>query len=314
MAYSKIPVNIITGFLGAGKTTAITQLLQSKNRNEKWAVIVNEFGKVSIDFELLSPHASANEKVFEISGGCICCSAKDYFFENLKEVIAQNHFDRIIVEPSGLGGAEMVSEQVKQLENLEFMPVICLTAVDWLNNERIQRNMIYQSQMQNAAILVISKCDTVNSEIRLNKILEVVKTKYPGKLNYHLSKNKSLPLSFLSSNFNSSKEISQELIYFQSHEISSENYTQEAVSFENTKMCNIENLILFFESTPQIIRAKGIVRTPTSWLAVHAVSNRVSVTKCVEIKENLLVLIIEKSEEDETFSYQKSIEQFFSIT
>ena len=90
----KIPVNIITGFLGSGKTTAILHLLKQKKAEEQWAVVINEFGKVSVDFETLSPKASKNEKVFEISGGRICCSAKEYFDENLNEIIAQQGFDR----------------------------------------------------------------------------------------------------------------------------------------------------------------------------------------------------------------------------
>ncbi len=74
MVNVKIPVNIITGFLGSGKTTAIIRLLNNKPAGDKWAVIINEFGKVSIDSQTLRS-SSDSGNIYEVSGGCICCSA-----------------------------------------------------------------------------------------------------------------------------------------------------------------------------------------------------------------------------------------------
>ena len=96
----KIPVNIISGFLGSGKTTAIIKLLKEKTASEKWAVIINEFGKISIDGQTLRSSSDAGS-VFDIAGGCICCSAKGHFQENLEKIIQSGNFSRIIVEPSG---------------------------------------------------------------------------------------------------------------------------------------------------------------------------------------------------------------------
>jgi len=81
-----IPVHIISGFLGAGKTTMIIRLLGRKPETENWAIIINEFGKISIDAQTLQSK-SAEGSLYEISGGCICCSAKGYFAENLDKIV-----------------------------------------------------------------------------------------------------------------------------------------------------------------------------------------------------------------------------------
>lgn len=301
MDSSKIPVNIITGFLGSGKTTAIIQLLQSKTANEKWAVIVNEFGKISIDFEFLAPHVSSNEKVFEISGGCICCSAKDYFLENLKEVVAQNKFDRIIVEPSGLGGVDMVSEQVKQLKNLEIMPIICLIAVDSINHECIQKNMIYQSQIRKSDILVISKCDTVNSEKKSLALLEM-KQKYPGKMGYYTSEKGVLPKNiFIKIRFNM-KNMDFGNFTYQLEELSDKNYQQKILTYASNVLFDIAKFKYELESHSGIIRAKGYLNTLNGCKRFHFVVDKLGFENAEKVELNKIVIIYENLQSfDESF-------------
>jgi G3E family GTPase len=106
----KLPVNIISEFLGSGKTTAIIKLLSLKATDEHWAVIINEFGKISIDSQTLRSISNVG-KVFDISGGCICCTAKGYLKENIEEIIQSGKYSHIIIEPNCLGGIDMVSEK-----------------------------------------------------------------------------------------------------------------------------------------------------------------------------------------------------------
>jgi G3E family GTPase len=299
MHSNKIPVHIITGFLGAGKTTAILHLLQTKRKDEQWAVIVNEFGKVSIDFETLSPQASSNEKVFEISGGCICCSAKDYFGENLNEIVDQHKYDRIIIEPSGLGGVEMVSENIERNPELSLMPVICLADVSLLQNSRIQQIMIYQSQLRNADIVVLSKCDLLHSEAEINHHLETVQEKYPNKAAYLFSKNSSFPTNILSIKKNEfHKEEDFSWVHFSTIELSDNNYRQHAISLEKDKVFDLNKLTEFFESEGTIIRAKGFVRTSNGWISFHSVLNSFSYNMCDEKAQNQIVIIQQKPEKE----------------
>lgn len=166
----KIPVNIISGFLGSGKTTAIIQLLSQKSDDVQWAVIINEFGKVSIDGQTLKSGSEAGT-VYEISGGCICCSANGYFRENLEQIIQSGNYSRIIVEPSGLGGIDMVSEIVSTNTDLQLMPVICLVDILGIENPRLQLNPIYRMQISTSSMIAFSKCDlidVVNEELLIN--------------------------------------------------------------------------------------------------------------------------------------------------
>lgn len=133
----KIPVNIISGFLGSGKTTAIIKILGQKTTNEQWAVIINEFGKVSIDSQTLRSSSSNAGMIFEVSGGCICCSAKGYFLENLEKIVRSGNYTRIIIEPSGLGGIELVSEIVGANHAFRLMPAICLVDIRSIENLRL---------------------------------------------------------------------------------------------------------------------------------------------------------------------------------
>lgn len=299
MHSKKIPVHIITGFLGAGKTTAIIHLLQTKNNNKKWAVIVNEFGKVSIDFETLSPQVSSNEKVFEISGGCICCTAKDCFSENLNEIVNQQKYDRIIIEPSGLGGVEMVSENIKKKPVLSLMPVICLADVNLLQNARIQHIMIYQSQLRNADIVVLSKCDLLGTEIEINHHLETIQKKYPDKTAYLFSENGSIPSNILSIKKKAChKEDNFSLFHFSPQELTDNNYRQDIISYKKDQVFDLDKLTSLFESEEKIIRAKGFVQTSSGWISFHSVLNRVSYNNCKEKQKNEIVIIQQKEEKE----------------
>lgn len=299
MHTKQIPVHIITGFLGAGKTTAIIHLLQTKNKNEKWAVIVNEFGKVSIDFETLSPQASSNEKVFEISGGCICCSAKDYFGENLNKVVNQKKYDRIIIEPSGLGGVEMVSELIERNLELSLMPVICLADVNLIQNARIQHIMIYQSQLRNADIVVLSKCDLLGAKTKINHHLETIQKKYPDKTAYLFSEDGSFPSNILSIKKKEYlKEDDFSSHHFSPQELSDNKYSQQVVSFKKYEVFDLDKLTSFFKSEENIIRAKGFVRTSSGWISFHSVLNRISYDSCKEKSKNEIVIIQQKPEKE----------------
>ena len=97
---SRIPVNLVTGALGAGKTSLIRHLLQHKPRDQKWALLVNEFGAIGIDDAIMSENASID--IISLPGGCICCSAQAELKQTLKTIACQQP-DRLIIEPNGLG-------------------------------------------------------------------------------------------------------------------------------------------------------------------------------------------------------------------
>ena len=105
-------VDIISGFLGAGKTTLIKKLIQDCLGHEKVVLIENEFGEIGIDGSFLK---EAGIEITEMNSGCICCSLVGDFSEALKQVVAKYHPDRIIIEPSGVG---KLSDVIKAVENV----------------------------------------------------------------------------------------------------------------------------------------------------------------------------------------------------
>jgi G3E family GTPase len=153
-----IPTNVITGFLGVGKTTAILSLLEQKPDNETWAVLVNEFGKVGIDGQLIRQDGV---EIKEVPGGCMCCSGVSMQV-GLNALVARARPDRLLIEPTGIGHPR---EIIKQLSQPPFDQLLdmraCITLVDprHLSDERYLENEYYQEQLAIADVLVANKTD-----------------------------------------------------------------------------------------------------------------------------------------------------------
>jgi G3E family GTPase len=161
---AKIPTNIITGFLGVGKTTAIMHLLRNKPEGEVWSVLVNEFGEIGIDGAMLK---SINAHVREVPGGCICCVAGLPMKIALNMLIATTKPDRILIEPTGLGHPE---EIINTLTGEYYDTVLdlraTLTLVDprKLSDERYTSNANFQDQLAVADVLVANKTDLASAQ------------------------------------------------------------------------------------------------------------------------------------------------------
>ena len=156
---SLIPTNIITGFLGVGKTTAITHLLKHKPQHEIWSVLVNEFGEIGIDGAMLK---SVNAHVREVPGGCICCVAGLPMKIALNMMIAKTKPDRIIIEPTGLGHPEEIINTLtgEYYEDvLDLRATITLVDPRKLSDERYTGNANFQDQIAVADVLVANKTD-----------------------------------------------------------------------------------------------------------------------------------------------------------
>lgn len=163
-----IPTNIITGFLGVGKTTAITHLLNSKPADEVWSVLVNEFGEIGIDGALLK---NTNAHVREVPGGCICCVAGLPMKIALNMLIAKTKPDRIIIEPTGLGHPE---EIINTLTGeyydtvLDLRATITLVDPRKLAESRYAGNATFKDQIAVADVLIANKVDLCSPLDRAN--------------------------------------------------------------------------------------------------------------------------------------------------
>jgi len=292
----KIPVNIISGFLGSGKTTAIIKLIDQKPPDEKWAVIINEFGKISIDSQTIRSSTQAGA-VFDISGGCICCSAKGYFQENLEKIVQSGNFTRIIIEPSGLGGIEMVSEFVTTNYMLKLMPTICLVDITSIENSRLRLNPIYRMQISKADVIVFSKCDLVTDSTLPENLIIKFKSLFPDKEDGIYTTVSNL-LSYLSRNdFAKNQERNSLRILLPANSnLTDRNYQQNNFIFTSDTIFNVDRLILFFKDHPQIVRAKGHIQTERGWNLLNFTLSGCIFEPCQIKKQNELILIFEKPE------------------
>jgi len=164
-----IPTNIITGFLGVGKTTAIQQLLKSKPDDERWAVLVNEFGEVGIDGSMMSGNDREQQDVFirEVPGGCMCCTAGLPMQMALTMLLAKAKPDRLLIEPTGLGHpkevmAVLTGENYKGV--LDLRATITLVDARKVSDPRYTENETFNQQLEIADVLVANKADLYDDQ------------------------------------------------------------------------------------------------------------------------------------------------------
>lgn len=159
-----IPTNIITGFLGVGKTTAILHLLKHKPANERWAVLVNEFGEIGVDGSLFQGQHSEEGGVYirEVPGGCMCCAAGLPMQIALNQLLTRAKPQRLLIEPTGLGHPREVLE-VLSVEHyrdvLDIQKNITLVDARKLTDSRYTSHETFNQQIDIADIIVANKQD-----------------------------------------------------------------------------------------------------------------------------------------------------------
>jgi G3E family GTPase len=160
----KIPVTVLTGYLGAGKTTLLNRIL-SEPHGKKYAVIVNEFGEIGIDNDLV---VGADEEVFEMNNGCICCTVRGDLVRILDGLMRRKgKFDAIIVETTGLADPAPVAQTFFIDENVgrrtRLDAVVTVADAKWLN-DRLKDAPEAKNQIAFADVILLNKTDLVTPE------------------------------------------------------------------------------------------------------------------------------------------------------
>jgi G3E family GTPase len=190
---SKIPVTVLTGYLGAGKTTLLNRIL-SEPHGKKYAVIVNEFGEIGIDNDLV---VGADEEVFEMNNGCICCTVRGDLIRIIDGLMKRKgKFDAIIVETTGLADPAPVAQTFFMDQDVgeraKLDAVVTVADAKWLT-ERLKDAPEARNQIAFADVIVLNKADLVTPE-QLDAVEGVIRAINPAA-RIHRTTKCALPIS-----------------------------------------------------------------------------------------------------------------------
>jgi len=308
----KIPVNLITGFLGVGKTTAIKHLLASKPKEERWAVIINEFGAVSIDHTAIEEQDGLT--IREVAGGCICCTANVPMQYTLTTVLRQQKPDRILIEPTGMGHPENILDLLrgKFLKDiLEVKATVCLVDPRRWEKTDFHAHETFQDQINLADVIVANKIDLAGEELT-QKFIDWAKTLYPPKLLIETVTNGALDFNWLNI-----EPFGDRKAQF-SHHVHEHTHTHEEELpaptvgnpvkkeshglgmygcgwiFSPDEFFNLPKLRQFFSTLQGVERAKGVFRTGKDWVMINAADGQFTVQYIAYRRDSRVELIAPK--------------------
>ncbi len=166
-------VNIISGFLGAGKTTFIKRLIGEVFKGEKLVLIENEFGEIGVDGGFLQ---DSGIEITEMNSGCICCSLVGDFTKALEETVKTYSPDRIIIEPSGVGKLSDVIAAVNNTENEDIKVDSCITVADATKCRMYRKNFgeFYEDQILYSNCVLLTRTDKASEE-KIEQAVEIIR-------------------------------------------------------------------------------------------------------------------------------------------
>lgn len=172
-----VPTHIISGFLGAGKTTLLKHLLSQKPENEVWAVLMNEFGQIGVDQQMLPQ--TQGYQVKELLGGCLCCSSQLPMQIALSRLLSETKPDRLFIEPTGLGHPAQLLEQLTEphwQQSIAMRALVTVVDGSRLHDANWSKQNLYADQLKAAQMIVVSHADTM--DFADDQALAALKTEY----------------------------------------------------------------------------------------------------------------------------------------
>lgn len=272
MPLEKTKAHLISGFLGTGKTTALKSLMEQKKPNEKWVIVVNEFGEIGIDGAVLSDNGIP---VAEIAGGCLCCTAGAQLGATVQKMLRDAKPDRLLIEASGLAHAAGVIDDLKAkpLDGLLEIAAV-FTVVDprqFINPDYAQQ-ALYKDQIGVCDVLVASKTDLCSPEV-LAEFREKAAKLFPPKAKVVEVQNAQMDIAWLDIPVTEKsryriKALPDNTMGFQS----------QGFTFPAGKNFDGERLTKFFDELPALaeglVRAKGVFQVLDTWVWLNWVDGK----------------------------------------
>lgn len=266
-----IPITVLTGFLGAGKTTFLNKVVE-QNKDKKFGLIINEFGSVNIDSQLVSKEISKDE-IYEITMGCICCVVRTDLIKATKSLIEKNpDLDLIVIETSGLADPVPVAQtyEIDNLDGLVYLDSV-ITVIDCINYFKHKKNYeILVKQVLAADIILLNK---VEDSQQIHEIIQDIINIKPDS--YFVENNDRLNTRVIiernlwtysellkrdNPNNKGIKKHHQNLSKSYSHDHTHDKF--QSYLFISEKPLSLEKFSIWInESFPkEVIRAKGFIR------------------------------------------------------
>jgi len=282
MSETQIPVTVLTGYLGAGKTTLLNRIL-SENHGKKYAVVINEFGELGVDNDLV---VDADEEVFEMNNGCICCTVRGDLIRIVGGLMKRRgKFDGIIIETTGLANPAPVAQTffvddgVRARTRLDAI----VTVVDAKNlPARLNDSAEAEEQIAFADVIVLNKTDLV-SPAELQAVEDQIR-KINRFARIHRTTRAALPIADVLDQgaFDLARVLEREPEFLEDHE-HSHNDDIASMSFELTRPVDPEKFnawigALLAEQGQNLLRTKGILSYPGedrrfAFQAVHMIAD-----------------------------------------
>jgi len=198
---NSVKTNVITGFLGTGKTTAISHLLTQKPAHERWAILVNEFGEIGIDGAILNAKSQAMNGVYieEVPGGCMCCASKLPMQIALNNLLKKARPHRLLIEPTGLGHPKEVMQVLgnQYYKNvLQLNNTITLVDARYLDDPRYLSHETFNQQLAVADVVVGNKSE-LYQEIDRQALSNYLNEFLPEHRQLHFSEQGKIQLAWL---------------------------------------------------------------------------------------------------------------------
>ena len=278
---------LVSGFLGAGKTTFIKEM--AKNINFEFVVLENEYADIGVDGDFLD---EKNLNIWEMSEGCICCSMKGDFKSSIKRIYSEINPEYLIIEPTGVGMLSSIIENIREIDNndIEILSPITLIDITSFNEYLETFNNFFIDNLKNTGKVLLTKLENFNhfeieniknKILEINNNLEIIATDYRTfpKEWFREILNKSIDNKIIDKNFSLKTHINL-----------------RTFSKENVNLKTMDELGLFLNKLVdgdfgKIYRAKGIVKVDGYWGKFNLVYKNFEMEPITDAKRTKIVII-----------------------
>ncbi|MEO8055286.1 MAG: GTP-binding protein [Acidobacteriota bacterium] len=313
----RIPVHVLSGFLGVGKTTAVKDLLARRADRERIAVVVNEFGTLGVDGALLSDCASCILK--EVPGGCVCCTAMADLEASLEEVCDLVAPTRFVLEPTGLARPSELVDLLRGprwAQRFDVRPVITLVDPQQDLAKAYAESALFRDQVDTGDVLVVNRCDLASEE-EILRVEEFAAALVPAKLLVVRASHGVLPEEVWDLERSAAPVGTTLLEAPASHHLqrnSSEGHVGKGISHPPERVFDADRLLSALEALRvgrvtrgRVARAKGLFHTTAGWRLHEIAGGRLTTQPTSWRRDSRVDVILKDPGERDFFEWEEAI-------